>query len=330
MSEPGLRDLLQAGLHFGHQTRRWNPRMRRYIHGERDGIHIIDLLQTEHLLAEARRLRRRRRPPGRHRAVRRHEEAGARLGQGVGRALRHAVRQPALARRPADQLPDDVGADRPPPRARRSARRTGQLDLLPTKERMSMEAELEKLEYNLGGVRDMKRLPQAMLVIDLKTEAIAVAEAPAPADPDPRPGRLERRPGPGRLPDPRQRRLDPLLRAWSSRRSARDRGGRERLPRRRGEAPRRRGGAPPPRGRGEAQRREEEEQRREAEEAAAKAAQAAGQQAARAGANSPAAGPAAAAPRAAAAPPARRPPAQPAAPPQPEAARRRRPKRGGS
>ena len=53
----------------------------------------------------------------------------------------------------------------------------GQLDLLPTKERMSMEAELEKLEYNLGGVRDMKRLPQAALIIDLKTEAIAVREA---------------------------------------------------------------------------------------------------------------------------------------------------------
>ena len=55
MPEPGLRELLTAGVHFGHQTRRWNPRMRRYIHGERDGIHIIDLEQTEHLLAEARR-----------------------------------------------------------------------------------------------------------------------------------------------------------------------------------------------------------------------------------------------------------------------------------
>ena len=53
-TEPGLKDLLQAGLHFGHQTRRWNPRMRRYIHGERDGIHIIDLLQTEQLLNQAR------------------------------------------------------------------------------------------------------------------------------------------------------------------------------------------------------------------------------------------------------------------------------------
>jgi len=55
MSEPGIKELLEAGLHFGHQTRRWDPRMRTYIYGERDGIHIIDLLQTEHLLAEARR-----------------------------------------------------------------------------------------------------------------------------------------------------------------------------------------------------------------------------------------------------------------------------------
>jgi small subunit ribosomal protein S2 len=55
MSEVGLRELLEAGVHFGHQTRRWNPRMGRYIHGERDGIHIIDLLQTQELLERARR-----------------------------------------------------------------------------------------------------------------------------------------------------------------------------------------------------------------------------------------------------------------------------------
>ena len=53
MAEVGIRELLEAGVHFGHQTRRWNPRMRRYIHGEREGIHIIDLLQTDELLKEA-------------------------------------------------------------------------------------------------------------------------------------------------------------------------------------------------------------------------------------------------------------------------------------
>ncbi|HEX2126226.1 MAG TPA: 30S ribosomal protein S2, partial [Thermoleophilaceae bacterium] len=52
-TQVGIRDLLEAGVHFGHQTRRWNPKMRRYIFGERDGIHIIDLQQTERLLAEA-------------------------------------------------------------------------------------------------------------------------------------------------------------------------------------------------------------------------------------------------------------------------------------
>ena len=55
MPEAGIKELLEAGVHFGHQTRRWNPNMRRYIFGERDGIHIIDLLQTEELLEKARR-----------------------------------------------------------------------------------------------------------------------------------------------------------------------------------------------------------------------------------------------------------------------------------
>ena len=192
---------------------------------------------------------------GRHGALRRHQEAGARLGQGVGRALRDAVRQPALARRPADQLPDDLGADRPPARAQRAARTDGQLDLLPTKERMSMEAELEKLEYNLGGVRDMKRLPQAALIIDLKTEAIAVARRAA-ADPDPRARRLERRPGrrstipiPGNDDSMRSCELvistigEAVEDAANAYREAR------------GQAPRRGGGAPPGRGGGEAQAR---------------------------------------------------------------------------
>ena len=113
-----MKQLLEAGVHFGHQTRRWNPKMRRYIFGERDGIHIIDLLQTERA-ARAGLRRRRATSPQRGGTVlfvgtkKQAQDAVA----GVGRALRHAVRQPALARRPADQLQHDLPADPPPARA---------------------------------------------------------------------------------------------------------------------------------------------------------------------------------------------------------------------
>ena len=76
MAEVGIKELLEAGVHFGHQTRRWNPRMRRFIYGEREGIHIIDLLQTEQLLNQATRLRHRGRGEGRRGPLRRDQEAG--------------------------------------------------------------------------------------------------------------------------------------------------------------------------------------------------------------------------------------------------------------
>jgi small subunit ribosomal protein S2 len=176
MSEPGIKELLEAGLHFGHQTRRWDPRMRQYIYGERDGIHIIDLLQTEHLLAEARRF-----------AGDVASKGGTVLFVGTKKQARDAVKEwadrcdmPYVNQRwlgglltnfhtmsaRIDRLHDLT-----------ELREEGQLDLLPTKERMSREAELAKLEYNLGGVRNMKRLPQAVVIIDLKTEAIAMREA---------------------------------------------------------------------------------------------------------------------------------------------------------
>jgi small subunit ribosomal protein S2 len=176
MTEPGIKELLEAGLHFGHQTRRWDPRMRRYIHGERDGIHIIDLLQTEHLLAEARRF-----------AADVAGKGGTVLFVGTKKQARDAVREwadrcgmPYVNQRWLGGLLTNFHTiskriDRL--HELTSLREEGQLGLLPTKERMSREAELERLEYNLGGVRDMKRLPQAALIIDLKTEAIAVREA---------------------------------------------------------------------------------------------------------------------------------------------------------
>jgi small subunit ribosomal protein S2 len=176
MSEPGLQELLQAGLHFGHQTRRWNPRMRRYIHGERDGIHIIDLLQTEHLLAEARRF-----------AAEVSGKGGTVLFVGTKKQARDSIKawaercgMPYVNQRWLGGLLTNfhtISARIDRLHELNSLKEGGQLDLLPTKERMSMEAELEKLEYNLGGVREMKRVPQAVLIVDLKTEEIAVREA---------------------------------------------------------------------------------------------------------------------------------------------------------
>jgi small subunit ribosomal protein S2 len=176
MSEPGIKELLEAGLHFGHQTRRWDPRMRPYIYGERDGIHIIDLLQTEHLLAEARRF-----------AGDVASRGGAVLFVGTKKQAQDAINEwadrcemPYVNQRWLGGLLTNfhtISARIERLHELTELRDEGQLDLLPTKERMAREAELAKLEYNLGGVRDMKRLPQAVVIIDLKTEAIAVREA---------------------------------------------------------------------------------------------------------------------------------------------------------
>jgi small subunit ribosomal protein S2 len=176
MSEPGIKELLEAGLHFGHQTRRWDPRMRPYIFGERDGIHIIDLLQTEHLLAEARRF-----------AADVAAKGGTILFVGTKKQARDAVQEwaercgmPYVNQRWLGGLLTNfhtMSARIERLHELTALKTEGQLDLLPTKERMAREAELAKLEYNLGGVRGMKRLPQAAVIIDLKTEAIAVREA---------------------------------------------------------------------------------------------------------------------------------------------------------
>ena len=170
-----MKELLEAGLHFGHQTRRWNPRMRRFIFGEREGIHVIDLQQTQVLLERARDF-----------AAETARNGGTVLFVGTKKQASDAVKEWAdrcempyvnqrwlgglltnfetISRR-IDRLHDLT-----------SLKENDQLALLPTKERMSMEAELAKLEYNLGGVRDMKKLPQAVFIVDLKTEDLAVRE----------------------------------------------------------------------------------------------------------------------------------------------------------
>jgi small subunit ribosomal protein S2 len=176
MTEVGIKELLEAGVHFGHQTRRWNPRMGRYIHGERDGIHIIDLVQTERLLADARDF-----------AAEAASRGGTVLFVGTKKQAQDAVQEwadrsgmPYVNQRWLGGLLTNYSTisqriDRL--HELRELADQGQLALLPTKERMSMQAELAKLEYNLGGVRDMKRLPDAVFIVDLKTEEIALREA---------------------------------------------------------------------------------------------------------------------------------------------------------
>jgi small subunit ribosomal protein S2 len=176
MADVGIRELLEAGVHFGHQTRRWNPKMRRFIHGERAGIYIIDLLQTERLLRQAQEFV----STVAHRG-------GTVLFVGTKKQARDAVKETAEAcgmpyvnhRWLGGLLTNFQTISLRTKRLHDLERyeAEGQLALLPTRERMAAMADLEKLRANLGGVKNMQRTPDAMFVIDLKTEAIAVKEA---------------------------------------------------------------------------------------------------------------------------------------------------------
>ena len=123
-----MKALLEAGVHFGHQTHRWDPRMKPYIFTERNGIHIIDLQQTVPLLEQAMDFVARPRSRGETRPLRRHEEAGAGVDRGRSDALRHALRHQPLARRHAHQLPDHREPHRPPRPPRRPLRDRGEFE----------------------------------------------------------------------------------------------------------------------------------------------------------------------------------------------------------
>jgi small subunit ribosomal protein S2 len=175
-TQVGIKELLEAGVHFGHQTRRWHPKMRRYIFGERDGIYIIDLMQTVELLERARAF-----------AEDLASRGGVILFVGTKKQAKDTIKAVAqdggmlyvnerwlgglltnfnTMRKRIERLHELRGLSA-----------EGRLELLPTKERMSMEAELQKLETNLSGVADMQHLPNALFVTDLKVEEIGVREA---------------------------------------------------------------------------------------------------------------------------------------------------------
>ena len=176
MADVGIAELLEAGVHFGHQTRRWNPKMRRFIHGERGGIYIIDLLKTQTLLAQAQGF-----------AGEIAHRGGTVLFVGTKKQARDTVRDvaeaadmPYVNHRWLGGLLTNFQTINQRIRRLHDLERfeaEGQLALLPTRERMAAQADLAKLRANLGGVKNMQRVPDAMFVIDLKTEEIAVKEA---------------------------------------------------------------------------------------------------------------------------------------------------------
>jgi small subunit ribosomal protein S2 len=176
VAQVGIRELLEAGVHFGHQTRRWNPKMRRFIFGERDGIYIIDLLQTEALLDHAQQF-----------AAEISRRGGTVLFVGTKKQARDAIKatadaaeMPYVNHRWLGGLLTNFQTISQRIRRLHDLERyetEGQLQLLPTRERMAAQADLAKLRANLGGVKNMQRVPDAVFVVDLKTEAIAVREA---------------------------------------------------------------------------------------------------------------------------------------------------------
>src|SRR3989440_7478012 len=176
LAQVTLEELLEAGVHFGHQTRRWNPKMRRFIYGERGGIYIIDLLKTSALLGQAQEF-----------ALTLAHRGGTVLFVGTKKQARDTVRDvaeaagmPYVNHRWLGGLLTNFETISQRIRRLHDLERfeaEGQLELLPTRERMAAQADLMKLRANLGGVKNMQRVPDAMFVIDLKTEVIAVKEA---------------------------------------------------------------------------------------------------------------------------------------------------------
>ena len=176
MAEVTMKQLLEAGVHFGHQTRRWNPKMRPYIYGERNGIHIIDLRQTVTQIVEAVDFVRDIAADG-----------GSVLFVGTKKQAQIAILenanragQPYVNYRWLGGMLTNFRTIQKRIFYMRELRRmeeSDEMNELPKKERLRLRRELSKLELSLGGVANMQRLPEAVFVVDVNTEATAIKEA---------------------------------------------------------------------------------------------------------------------------------------------------------
>jgi small subunit ribosomal protein S2 len=171
-----MKELLEAGVHFGHQTKRWNPRMKEYIFGERNGIYIIDLQKTLKMFKEASKFVQDLAAEGRIILfVGTKRQAQDAIAEEAGRCSMFYVNQRWLGglltnwvtvQKSVKRLKelDDMATD-------------GRYDLLPKKEVIKLERERKHLQANLAGIKNMTRLPDAIFVIDSNKEQIAVREA---------------------------------------------------------------------------------------------------------------------------------------------------------
>ncbi len=176
MSVVSMKQLLEAGVHFGHQTRRWNPKMAKYIFTERNGIYIIDLQKTVKKLEEAYDFIRDLTIEGKSVLfVGTKKQAQDSVKEEAERAGAYYVNARWLGGMLTNFSTIRTRIDRL--RQLRAMEEDGTFDLLPKKEVVKLNLEIEKLEKFLGGIKDMKEIPGALFIIDPRKERIAVAEA---------------------------------------------------------------------------------------------------------------------------------------------------------
>lgn len=176
MSVISMKQLLEAGVHFGHQTRRWNPKMKKYIFMERNGIYIIDLQKTVKKLEEAYDFMRQ---VG--------QDGGKVLFVGTKKQAQEAIKEEAersgnyyINQRWLGGTLTNFGTIQKRVARMKEIERMeedGTFDVLPKKEVIQLKKEHERLVKFLGGIRDMKEIPDVMFVVDPRKERIAVAEA---------------------------------------------------------------------------------------------------------------------------------------------------------
>lgn len=176
MALVSMKELLEAGVHFGHQTRRWNPKMKRYIYHERNGIYIIDLHQTLRLLEEAYAFVRDTAAQGKQILfVGTKRQAQEAIEQSADRAGMPYVNRRWLGgmmtnfRTMSERVKYLEGLEQ--------AEASGEWTRLTKKERLNLQHEREKLQANLGGIRRLKGMPGAVFAVDLKREHLAAAES---------------------------------------------------------------------------------------------------------------------------------------------------------